>query len=81
MPAELPPPFDSLEGTWEEYEEAMINRAFREAIVGSPQTVQRGMADFIERTQVDELMVTAAIYDHAARVHSYELVAVTTNPT
>jgi luciferase family oxidoreductase group 1 len=74
-PAELPPPVDSLDGHSEEFERAMIGRAFREAIVGSPDRVRQGMVDFVERTQVDELMVTAAIYDHAARVHSYELVA------
>ena len=37
--------------------------------------VQRGIAAFLQRTGVDELMVTAAIYDPAAREHSFELVA------
>ena len=36
---------------------------------------KRGLKDFIERTKVDELMITAAIYEHTARLHSYELVA------
>ena len=40
-----------------------------------PETVQRGLAAFLRRTQVDELMVTAAIHDHAARLRSFELVA------
>jgi len=42
---------------------------------GSPATVQRGIQAFLARTGVDELMVTAAIFDHAARVRSFELVA------
>jgi len=37
--------------------------------------VQRGLAAFLERTRVDELMVTAAIFDPAARLRSFEIVA------
>ena len=52
-----------------------MNNAFREAVVGSPATVRRGIESFLQRTQVDELMVTAAVYDQAARLRSFELVA------
>ena len=64
-----------MDGLWRPAEEAMVNAAFREAVVGSPDTVRRGLAVFLARTRVDELMVTAAIYDHAARVRSFALVA------
>jgi alkanesulfonate monooxygenase SsuD/methylene tetrahydromethanopterin reductase-like flavin-dependent oxidoreductase (luciferase family) len=64
-----------MAGLWSPVEEAMVGHAFREAVVGSPATVRRGIAEFLERTGVDELMVTAAIYDHAARLRSFELVA------
>lgn len=74
-PGPLPPPVDTMRGLWSPAEEAMVNHAFREAVVGSPDTVRRGLEAFIARTQVDELMVTAAIYEHAARLHSFELVA------
>jgi alkanesulfonate monooxygenase SsuD/methylene tetrahydromethanopterin reductase-like flavin-dependent oxidoreductase (luciferase family) len=74
-PGPLPPPVDSMEGLWSRAEEAMIGNAFREAVVGSPATVERGLKKFLTRTGVDELMVTAAIYDHAARLRSFELVA------
>jgi luciferase family oxidoreductase group 1 len=74
-PAPLPPPVDSMDGRWSPAEEAMVNHAFREAIAGSPETVRAGIAAFLARTQVDELMVTAAIFDHAARVRSFEIVA------
>jgi alkanesulfonate monooxygenase SsuD/methylene tetrahydromethanopterin reductase-like flavin-dependent oxidoreductase (luciferase family) len=43
------------------------------SVVGGPDTVRRGLAEFIHATQVDELMITAQIYDHAARVRSFEL--------
>jgi alkanesulfonate monooxygenase SsuD/methylene tetrahydromethanopterin reductase-like flavin-dependent oxidoreductase (luciferase family) len=44
-------------------------------IVGSPDTVEARLAPLISATRADELMITTMIYDHAARRHSYELVA------
>jgi luciferase family oxidoreductase group 1 len=43
--------------------------------VGSPATVKARLEPLIAATQADELMVTAMIFDHAARKHSYELLA------
>jgi luciferase family oxidoreductase group 1 len=74
-PGPLPPPIDTMEGLWSPAEKAMVDRAFGEAVVGSPETVKRGIDTFLQRTGVDELMVTAAIYDHEARLRSFELVA------
>ncbi len=74
-PGPLPPPVDLMAGLWTEAERTMVNQAFREAVVGAPDTVARGLAAFLERTRVDELMVTAAIFDRTARVRSFELVA------
>ena len=47
----------------------MLRRSF----VGSPETVRAGLEAFIEETSADELIVAAAIHDHAARLRSYEL--------
>jgi luciferase family oxidoreductase group 1 len=74
-PGPLPPPVDSMDGRWTPPEQAGVEHAFRESIVGSPDTVQRGLDAFLRRTGVDELMVTAAIHDHAARLKSFELIA------
>jgi luciferase family oxidoreductase group 1 len=74
-PGLLPKPVTSMNSHWSALEQAGVEHAFREAIVGSPETVRNGLLSFIKRTGIDELMVTAAIYDHAARVHSFELVA------
>ena len=74
-PGPLPPPVDTMDGLWSPVEKAMVGHAFSEAVVGSPETVKRGIDKFLDRTGVDELMVTAAIYDHAARLRSFELVA------
>ncbi len=74
-PAPLPPPVESMEDRWTALEKVGIERAFREAIVGSPATVKRGIEAFLQRTGVDELMVTGAMFDHAARLRSFETVA------
>ena len=74
-PGPLPPPVDSMDGFWSPLEQAGVGHAFREAVIGSPSTVKRGLTAFLERTQVDELMVTAAIYDMGARLRSFSLVA------
>jgi alkanesulfonate monooxygenase SsuD/methylene tetrahydromethanopterin reductase-like flavin-dependent oxidoreductase (luciferase family) len=64
-----------MDGLWNPLEKAGVDQAFAEAVVGSPETVKRGLAAFLERTGVDELMITAAIHDSAARLRSFELVA------
>jgi luciferase family oxidoreductase group 1 len=74
-PAPLPPPVDSMEGLWSAGEEIGVGHAFSEAIVGSPSRVRDGIKSFVARTGVDELMVTAAIFDHPARLRSFEIVA------
>jgi luciferase family oxidoreductase group 1 len=74
-PGPLPPPVDSMEGLWTPREEMMVSHAFSEAVVGSSATVKRGIEKFLQRTGVNELMVTAAIYDHTARLRSFELIA------
>jgi luciferase family oxidoreductase group 1 len=74
-PGPLPPPVDSMDGRWSEMEEAGVRHAFREAIVGSPETVKRGIHAFVRRTGIDEVMVTGAIFDPEARLRSLEIAA------
>ena len=45
------------------------------SFVGSPETVRLGLKQFLEQTAVDEVFIASAIYDHAARLRSYEIVA------
>ena len=52
-----------------------VERSLSCAIVGSPETVRAGLQNFIDDTGADELMITAQIYDHAARLRSFEIVA------
>ncbi|HVP60030.1 MAG TPA: LLM class flavin-dependent oxidoreductase, partial [Myxococcaceae bacterium] len=45
------------------------------AFVGGPDTVQRGLEGFLSRTGADEVIVSAQIHDHPARLRSYALLA------
>ena len=74
-PGPVLPPVDSMEGRWSASEQAALDHMLRYAAVGSPDTVRRKLAAFIAETAADELIVTAQIFDHAARLRSFELVA------
>ena len=74
-PGPLEPPVDTMEGRISPLEQARMEHMLACAVVGSPDTVRRGLEAFIRRTGADELIVTAQIYDHAARLRSFELLA------
>jgi len=74
-PGKLPPPVEGYAEQLEPAARAMLAHTLSCAVVGSPDTVRRGIADFVARTGADELIVTAQIHDHAARRRSYEILA------
>jgi len=74
-PGKLPPPVDDISAVLAPVERATIAHALRCAVVGSPETVRKGLKDFVIQTGADELMVTAQIFDHGARMRSFELLA------
>jgi alkanesulfonate monooxygenase SsuD/methylene tetrahydromethanopterin reductase-like flavin-dependent oxidoreductase (luciferase family) len=53
----------------------MLSQALACSVVGSKETVRAGLAEFIAHTGADELMVTAQIFDHHARLRSFEITA------
>ena len=75
MPGPLPPPVETMTGRWSPTEEAQIAHMLTYAFVGSASTVHRDLERFLERTQVDEVILAAQIFDHAARVRSYAIAA------
>jgi len=75
QPGRLPPPVAGFEDRLMPAERAMIGQALSSAAVGSRDTVRRGLASFISRTGADELIVTSQIFDHAARLRSFEIAA------
>ncbi|KAA5546493.1 LLM class flavin-dependent oxidoreductase [Adhaeribacter rhizoryzae] len=70
----LQPPIADLDQIWDASEAYSVNQMLRYSFIGSPATVKEKMQTFLNNTQVDELMISSHIYDHAARVHSYELI-------
>ena len=74
-PGKLPPPVDDLDVQLDPRWRAMLDSSLACSIVGGPETVRRGLQAFVARTGADELMVTAQIFDHAARRHSFEILA------
>jgi luciferase family oxidoreductase group 1 len=72
---EMPPPIDSMDGLWREPEEIYVRRMLRYSAVGAPATVRTSLEAIIAETGADELIATAQIYEHAARLHSFELAA------
>jgi luciferase family oxidoreductase group 1 len=73
-PVQLQPPVDSMDGHWSPLEKAQVDHTLRQAIVGGPATVRERMRAFIADTGANELMITAHIHSHEARVRSYEIV-------
>jgi luciferase family oxidoreductase group 1 len=71
----LLPPIDDIDDYWEPHEKAQASSMLARSFVGSADTVGRGLERFIAETGADELMVSSAIFDQSARIHSYEVLA------
>lgn len=71
----LRPPVDSMEGIWAPEEATVIQNMMACTFIGSKETVREDLLHFIEHTGIDEVMVTTNIYDHEARLKSFEMVA------
>lgn len=71
----MPPPVDSMEEIWNEAEEAAIQQMMYYSFVGSAETIQAGLSAFVTETGIDELIVVSHIYEHEARLRSYEILS------
>jgi luciferase family oxidoreductase group 1 len=74
-PSTLPPPRADYLATLGPSERALLDQILACSAVGSPATVAEKIDAFVARTAADELMLACQMYDHAARVRSYEIVA------
>jgi luciferase family oxidoreductase group 1 len=75
VPGEIPPPVAGMEGRWSPAEKAHVDRMTHYTVVGSAQTVREGLEQLLDETQADEIIATASIYDHPARLRSFEIAA------
>jgi luciferase family oxidoreductase group 1 len=73
-PIQLPPPVDPAQVQADPREEQEINATLRASMMGTRDTVSAQLDALLEETQADELMIHSMIYDHAARLRSYEIV-------
>jgi len=69
------PPIDDIETFWTPVEKAQVMQMLARSIIGSPSTVRAGMEALIAETGADELIIVSDVYDHQARLRSFELIA------
>jgi len=74
-PGKLPAPVESMDSQMDPFGRAMLDEALSCSVVGGPETVRAGLRAIVASTGADELMVTAQIFDHAARKRSFEILA------
>jgi luciferase family oxidoreductase group 1 len=67
------PPIDDIETYWTPTEKTQAMRMLARSIVGSQQTVRAGIAELVQETGADELIVVSDIYDHPMRLKSFEM--------
>jgi luciferase family oxidoreductase group 1 len=69
------PPIDDIESYWSPMEKAQAQRMLARSIIGSPATVRTGLDALVAETGADELIVVSDVYEHPARLRSFELIA------
>src|SRR5829696_5595141 len=75
MPGQMLPPVENMDEIWTPQEKELVESRLGGSIIGSPSTVRSGLKRLVEETAADELMINAMIFDHPARLRSYEIVA------
>lgn len=69
------PPIDDIETYWSGREKEQALRMLERTIIGTPEMVRDGVEAFVAETGVDEVIVVSDVYDHQARLRSFELIA------
>jgi luciferase family oxidoreductase group 1 len=74
-PGQLPPPVEDFASRIDARAHMILEHTLSCAVVGARPAIAAGLREFAERTRVDEIMVTGQIYDHTARLRSFEIAA------
>jgi alkanesulfonate monooxygenase SsuD/methylene tetrahydromethanopterin reductase-like flavin-dependent oxidoreductase (luciferase family) len=72
-PGTLPAPVRGLQDRLSSQDRQMVDSFLTCAAIGSADTVAKSIAEFIDRTGADELMIATQIYSHEQRLRSYEI--------
>ncbi|QPA32484.1 LLM class flavin-dependent oxidoreductase [Thermaerobacillus caldiproteolyticus] len=75
QPTPLNPPVENMDEIWNDYEKVAVKRQLRSMITGNPETVKEKLQAFLDVTQADELIIHTQVFDHKARLRSYEILA------
>ncbi|AFL80261.1 luciferase family oxidoreductase, group 1 [Aequorivita sublithincola DSM 14238] len=71
----LPPPVESMDNLWSPMEKAHISKMMQYTFIGSKETVQKNLVNFIAETRIDEIITVAHIHNQIARLRSFELLS------
>jgi luciferase family oxidoreductase group 1 len=74
-PGRLQPPVENMDDLSNSYEKGLLQQRLGSSIIGGPETVKGKLQAFLDETQADEMIVNAQIFDHQARLRSYEILA------
>ncbi|MBD1381062.1 LLM class flavin-dependent oxidoreductase [Metabacillus arenae] len=74
-PGQLKPPVENMDDLWNDFEKASIDQQLGGSMIGSPEVIKGKLEDFLRATQADEVMVNAQIFDHKARLRSFEILS------
>lgn len=71
----LPPPVKSMDNMWNVLEEAQVKNMAKYSFIGSKETVRQGLEKFIDKTGVDELIISTYIHNQEKKLHSFKLLS------
>ncbi|MGF2253536.1 LLM class flavin-dependent oxidoreductase [Yersinia ruckeri] len=74
-PGQLPPPVQAMSSICSPAELFGVDQALRLSIIGDKSKVRHGLLSLLRETQADELMINGQIFDHQARLYSFEIIA------
>ena len=72
-PGQLPPPLENFEDTLNAQQRQVLAQVSSASSVGTAEQVREDVKNFVNQTDADELIVVAQIFDHQARIRSYEI--------
>jgi luciferase family oxidoreductase group 1 len=75
QPIFVPPPVETMDGLWTDPERFLVESRLAVAAIGGPQTIRHKLDALLQETRADELIFTSDLYDHPARLHSFEIAA------
>ncbi|MDZ7691842.1 MAG: LLM class flavin-dependent oxidoreductase [Balneolaceae bacterium] len=71
----MPPPVDDMQKVWNPMQKTAVERMLTRTFIGGKETVKTGVADFLEETGADELMIASYIFNHQERLKSHRIFA------